>query len=101
LTTVENGRASTPALSGTVMQKAISKTNNFKQAGDLYRSFSEAERASLILNLSGDLKQVKNKAVRVKMISHFFKADAEYGTRLAQAVGESLDEVKAVAATLK
>ncbi len=101
LETVENGRASTPALNGTVMQKAISKTNNFRQAGDLYRSFSEAERASLILNLSGDLKQVKTKAVRVKMISHFYRADAEYGTRLAQAVGESLEEVKAVAATLK
>lgn len=101
LRTVETGRSTTPVLTGTVMQKAITKTNNFKQAGDLYRSFSEPERTSLILNLSGELKQVKDKTVRLKMISHFYKADADYGTRLARAVGETLEDVKALAETLK
>jgi catalase len=93
------GYTATPVpLSGTTQQRTIQKRQDFAQAGELYRSFSEQERASLIANLAGDLKQVRNRAVQVRMVSHFYKADADYGTRLAQALGLPLDEVKAAAA---
>ncbi len=96
------GYTATPTpLSGTTQQRPIQKRQDFAQAGELYRSFSEQERASLIANLSGDLKQVRNRAVQVRMVSHFYKADADYGTRLAQALGLPMDEIKAAAAQLE
>jgi len=93
-------RHSTPELVGNVQQKAIYKTLNFAQAGDLYRSFTDQERNNLIRNLSGDLSAVQNKQIQHKMLSHFYKADTEYGTRLTEAVNGDLEKVKAIAATL-
>jgi len=81
-------------LSGYVQQARIKKENNFAQAGELYLSFDENMRKNLINNLAGDLKQVKNKLIQAKMISFFYQANADYGTRLAQAVGISLEDVK-------
>lgn len=86
-------RAYQTKISGFVQQAKIKKEDNFAQAGALYLSFTEAERANLISNLAGDLGQVKNKAVQLKMISHFYRANAEYGTRLAKALGVSIDSV--------
>jgi catalase len=82
-------------LSGSVQQQPIEKTLNFRQAGELYRSFTEVERANLIKNLAGDLGKVKNPAVKVQIVSHFYQADVEYGSKLAAALGVSLDDVKA------
>ena len=81
-------------LAGTTQQRKITKTNDFQQAGALYLSFTETERANLIKNLAGDLGKVKDKQVQLQMISHFYRANAEYGARLAQALGVSLDAVK-------
>lgn len=84
-------------LSGYIQQAKIKKENNFAQAGELYLSFTEPQRTNLIKNLAGDLGQVKDKNVQMKMISHFYRANADYGTRLAKALGVSLDEVKKMA----
>ncbi len=84
-------------LQGETLQRAIAKQNNFAQAGDLYLSLSEQDRANLISNMSGDLKQVTSKAIQAKMVSHFYQANAEYGTRLAKAVGVPLADVMAMA----
>ncbi len=84
-------------LNGIVQQAGIKKQNNFAQAGELYVSFTEAERTNLIKNLAGDLGQVKDKNIQMKMVSHFYRANAEYGTRLAQALGISVDSVKKIA----
>ncbi|MBC8043033.1 MAG: catalase [Rhizobacter sp.] len=85
--------ARTP-LKGTTLQRAITKTLNFKQAGDLYRSFTEKEKASLIRNLSGELAGVKNKGVQRKMVGYFYKADKDYGTRLSKALGIDAVEIE-------
>ena len=87
-------RYSHRTLSGTTMQQVIAKTDNFTQAGELYRSYSESEKTNLIANLSGDLGQVKDKKIMYKMISYFYQADADYGNRLAKALGLKLDDVK-------
>lgn len=92
-------RSSTP-LVGQVQQIAINKQLNFAQAGQLYRDFSESERTNLINNLSGDLSAVNNKKTQHKMLSHFYKADAEYGMRLTEAVNGDIKEVKAMAKML-
>ncbi len=87
-------KSSVRKVSGETMQSAISKQNNFSQAGDLYVSLSEGERTNLIANLAGDLGQVKNRAIQARIVSHFYQANADYGTRLAKAVGVSMDELK-------
>ncbi len=81
-------------LGSQVEQRPIAKTQDFKQAGELYRSLSDAEKANLISNLAGDLSKVAHAAVKAKVVSHFFQADEDYGTRLAKAVSVSLEDVK-------
>ncbi|MFN0103401.1 MAG: catalase [Bryobacteraceae bacterium] len=86
-------RYSRTKLSGTTVQQVIGKPNNFKQAGDLYRSFTPAERERLVANLAGDLSQVKNPKIVRTMVGHFYQADAEYGTMLAKKLGVALADV--------
>ncbi len=97
----EKARAVQTPLEGTVMQHAIQKQQPYKQAGDLYRSYSALEKKDLIRNLAADLGQVKNVETKTVMLSYFYKADADYGTRLAKAVGVDLKMVQAKAAQLK
>lgn len=78
----------------TTTQHVIDKENNFKQAGELYRSFSKSEQDNLIKNLSGALKSVINKVITYKMIAHFYQADVEYGTRLLKATSTRLEDIK-------
>jgi catalase len=90
--------ASKAPLTGSVQQRPIDRKQDFAQAGDLYRSLTDSERENLIKNLAGDLGKVKNAAVKLKMTSHFYRADTDYGTRLARAVGLDVDEVRKLAA---
>jgi catalase len=78
----------------TTAQSKISKPNDFDQAGDLYRSFSKKDQDALIFNLSGALKQVKNKVIVAKMIAHFYQADSEYGMRLAKELKMDRKEIE-------
>lgn len=96
----ETARHSTPVLIGNVQQRTIYKPLNFVQAGELYRSFTEQEQRNLIRNLSGDLNAVKNSNVKYKMLSFFYKADIEYGTKLTKAVNSDLTKVKKMAMSL-
>ena len=73
-------------LTGTTQQSGTVKTQNFKQAGDFYRSLSATEQANLVSNLAGDLGQVKDDGVKYTMASYFQKADAGYGRALAVAL---------------
>lgn len=98
------GRTDNPAFessrlkaTGPVVQQPITKTLDFKQAGDQYRAFTSGERDNLIKNLAGDLGKVKNEAVKAKVVSHFFRADPEYGARLAKAVNVDLAAVEKLA----
>nr|WP_174507155.1 catalase [Acinetobacter sp. Marseille-Q1620] len=96
----EKARAVATPLMGTVMQKAIKKQQNFKQAGELYRSYSAVEKTDLIRNLAADLGQVKDAETKNIMLSYFYKADVDYGTRLTAATKGDLAVVKAKAAKL-
>ena len=90
--------ASTYAIDATVAAKPIAKTNNFAQAGIFYRALPAAEKADLIRNLTADLGQVASLRTRTIMVSYFYQADKDYGTRLAKAVDVPMAEVeKAVA----
>jgi len=97
---VTTGRRDTPAdeyskapLTGSVLQQPIKKTLDFKQAGEQYRAYTPEQRENLIKNLATDLGQVKNPVVKNQMVAYFYKADTDYGTRVAKAVGADMAEV--------
>ena len=96
----EKARAVKTPLMGTVTQQAA-KEQNFKQAGELYRSYTAKEKSDLIMNLAADLGNVKDAETKHIMLSYFYKADADYGIRITQAVKGDLAIVKAKAAQLK
>lgn len=75
--------------SGLIGRNPITKTNDFAQAGERYRSFSKEEQNRLIHNLVNDLRQV-NKQTQLLAICNFYRADPEYGTRIAQGLGIDL-----------
>lgn len=96
--TAEQFRNSTYEVAGTVDSKPIAQTNNFEQAGIFYRSLKPQDKADLIKNLAGDLNIVTAMRTKTIMVSYFYQADPDYGTRLARAVHVPLGEVtKAVA----
>ncbi|PXF41846.1 Catalase [Gracilariopsis chorda] len=72
---------------GAYMQASIEKTLNFKQAGETYRRFSVSDRANLVDNLAADLMQVRSMGIKNTMCAHFYKADRQYGSTLAEKVG--------------
>ena len=96
----EKARAVQTPLSGHVQQIGV-KEQNFKQAGELYRSYSAKEKDDLIMNLAADLGAVKDSETKHIMLSYFYKADADYGMRMTKAVNGNLATVKAKAAQLK
>ncbi|MCR1289256.1 catalase [Shouchella clausii] len=84
----------TPHVSGEVKYEAISRPNNFGQAGETYRRFSDWERDELIANLANALADV-DKRIQKQMIENVTEADRDYGKRLEEAikrVQESVDD---------
>ena len=77
-----------------IQQQPIGKQQNFAQAGELYRSFSEQDQDALIQALGTDLGKVKNEEIREIMVSHFYQADHEYGERLAKVADVDMDDVE-------
>ncbi|MCL1091213.1 catalase KatB [Shewanella profunda] len=59
--------------------------DDYTQAGNLYRIFSEDEKARLVATIAGSLSQT-SLDVQQRMIEHFTKADADYGQRIKQAL---------------
>ena len=90
-----SGEPHTPFVSGNVVRQAISRRNEFGQAGTRWRSFEEWERDELVSNLVGALKPC-NEGIQQRMVSYFTQADPEYGRRVAEGLGIA---VPAVAAT--
>lgn len=61
--------------------------DDFAQAGELYRLMSSEEQERLISNLAGSINEVEREDIKMRAICNFFRADREYGSRLAEAVG--------------
>jgi catalase len=87
-------------LTGTTQQDAIHKTLDFRQAGEYYRSLSSADKTDLITALSNDLVRVTNDGNKYAMLSYFYKADPDYGSRLARASHADVARVRDAAAHL-
>ncbi len=80
------GRPHTPHIEGNLVRQTIERTNDYKQAGERYRSFEDWERDDLIDNLVSNLKQC-NQDIQERMVHHLTQCDADYGRRVAEGIG--------------
>ncbi|MCM3706763.1 MULTISPECIES: catalase KatA [Cytobacillus] len=82
----EHKQAAYP-VSGLAESVAYDHNDHYTQAGDLYRLMSEEERSRLVANIVAAMKPVEKEEIKIRQIQHFFKADPEYGTRIAKGLG--------------
>lgn len=82
----EHKQASFP-VSGVAENVGYDHHDHYTQAGDLYRLMSEEERTRLVANIVAAMKPVERDDIKLRQIGHFYKADQEYGTRIAQGLG--------------
>ncbi|MBM7571189.1 catalase [Aquibacillus albus] len=66
--------------------------DHYTQPGYLYRLMSEDERKRLVQNVVDHMKDVEKEEIKLRQIEHFYKADPEYGTRVAEGLGLSVPE---------
>jgi len=83
---VATGKPHTPFVSGHIVRESISRTNDYQQAGERYRTFEPWERDDLIFNLVSAL-QPCDTGIQQRMIEHFTQADPDYGRRVAEGLG--------------
>jgi catalase len=96
----ESARYSQLPLSGTTQQQAIMRTQNFKQAGELYRSYDSKNRQDLVNSFGQSLAGSDDESKHI-ILSFLYKADAEYGKRVCKVAGGDLSKVKQLAARLE
>ncbi|MED3943728.1 catalase KatA [Priestia megaterium] len=87
----ENKQAAYP-VSGVADSVAYDHNDHYTQAGDLYRLLSEDERTRLVANIVEAMKPVEKEEIKLRQIQHFYKADPEYGTRVADDLGLSVPQ---------
>ena len=68
--------------------------DDFTQPGNLYRMFDDAHRDRLTRRIAGGLGQAR-KEVQMRQLCHFFRADEDYGKRVAKHLGIDLQALMA------
>ncbi|MCO0597621.1 catalase KatA [Peribacillus butanolivorans] len=79
-------------VTGQVAQVGHNSDDHYTQAGDLYRLLSEEEKTRLVETIVGAMKPVELEEIKLRQIGHFYKADPEYGTRVAEGLGLAVPE---------
>ncbi|QDH14334.1 catalase [Formicincola oecophyllae] len=96
--------AATYPVGGMARAERISPADDFSQAGILWRSFSPTEKSQEIANLVADMQGNNiHKPARVTLVrcaAYFYKADPEFGTRLAKGLNIPMADVMAVVNSL-
>ncbi|MDQ3252728.1 MAG: catalase, partial [Acidobacteriota bacterium] len=88
------GKDHTPFVQGPVVRQKLSRTNDYQQAGERYRTMGDWERNDLVHNLVSALKQC-NEDIQERMIGHLTQCDQEYGRRVAEGLGRKVEELVA------
>ena len=79
---------------GVIGRYAISRTaDDYKQAGELFRSYDARHRDDLVANLVDNLKQC-DAHIQERMVWHFWHADENYGRLVAEGLGLDLEKAK-------
>ena len=76
------GTQHTYRVQGEMTRQKISKTNDFQQAGQKYRSLSKTDKEHLVDNLIADLADI-DKQIQRRVIENLIKADSELGKSVA------------------
>ncbi len=71
-----------PVIEGRLTRKRISRTQDYKQAGERNRLFEQWEKDDLVLNLVTLIGQC-DRAIQERMVWHFLLCDDELGLRVA------------------
>lgn len=77
------GTAHSPHDAANLVRQPISRTDDYRQAGDRFRTFERWEREELIRNLVDALKDCLPE-IQQRMVGHFTLADECYGRRVVQ-----------------
>jgi len=78
-------------------QKFVHPNDDFVQAGNLYRKvMTDEAREHLIGNIVDHLGNAK-KEIQLRQTALFYRADTEYGSRVAKGLGLDIKEVKKLA----
>lgn len=78
-------------------QRYTHPNDDFVQAGDLYRKvMTDEDRAHLIGNIVAHLGGAQ-KRIQLRQTALFYKADPDYGRRVAEGLGLDVEEVKRLA----
>jgi len=96
----ESARYSQLPLSGTTQQQAIDRQQNFKQAGELFRSYDRKNRQDLINSFGQSLLSSDDESKHI-ILSFLYKADTEYGKGVTKVARGDLVRVKQLAAQLQ
>lgn len=71
------------------------KNTNFEQPGVLFRKIMDDEnKKDLLDNIAGHMKNVTRKEIAERQVLNFYRADPEYGTKVAQGVGVAVHTAK-------
>lgn len=68
--------------------------DDYTQAGNLFRMFDDAHRDRLATRIAGVLGQAR-KEVQMRQLCHFFRADEDYGRRVAEKLGMDVESMMA------
>ena len=68
---------------------AYKDNDDFSQAGNLYRLFTEEQKDKITSVIAGTMKGLPEEILRPN-IEHFLQADQDYGRRIAKKVGLKL-----------
>ncbi|MCK6258244.1 catalase KatA [Fictibacillus sp. KIGAM418] len=82
----ENKQAAYPVY-GVAESVAYDHNDHYTQAGDLYRLLSNEERIRLVNTIVEAMKPVEKEEIKLRQIQHFYKADPDYGKRIADGLG--------------
>jgi catalase len=66
--------------------------DDYTQAGNLYRLFDDGQKTRLAQRIAGVLGQAR-KEVQMRQLCHFFRADEDYGMRVASALKIDMKDV--------
>ena len=75
-----------PQIEGRLVRAKISRTNDYGQVGERYRTMPDWERDDLVLNLVTMLGDCERQ-IQERMVDHLTRCDADYGRRVASGLG--------------
>jgi catalase len=89
---VHDQKQSSFEVKGLAESAAYNHHDHYTQAGDLYRLMSTEEKVRLVENIVAAMKSVEREDIKLRQIQHFYKADPEYGERVANGLKLSVPQ---------